>query len=111
METALLEWFSRTARPLPWRATRDPYAVLVSEVMAQQTQVDRVVPRWERWLERWPTVEALAAATPAEVIVAWQGLGYNRRAVSLYRAACTVAERGWPEDLTDLPGIGPYTAA
>ena len=72
---------------------RDPYAILVSEVMLQQTQVDRVIPRWRRWLERWPTVEALAAATPAEVIVEWQGLGYNRRAVSLHRAARVVAEQ------------------
>ena len=81
-------------RDLPWRRTRDPYAILVSEVMLQQTQVDRVVPRYERWLERWPTVEALAAATTAEVILEWQGLGYNRRAVSLHRAARAVAERG-----------------
>lgn len=110
MEIALLEWFGRTARPLPWRETRDPYAVLVSEVMAQQTQVDRVVPRWERWLERWPTVEALAAATPAEVILEWQGLGYNRRAINLHRAAQQVAAQGWPDDLTELPGVGRYTA-
>jgi A/G-specific adenine glycosylase len=107
----LLEWFGAKGRDLPWRGTRDPYAILVSEVMLQQTQVDRVVPRWERWLERWPTVEALAAATPAEVIVEWQGLGYNRRAVSLHRAARAVADGGWPDDLTELPGVGPYTAA
>jgi A/G-specific adenine glycosylase len=107
----LLAWYRRYGRELPWRSTRDPYAILVSEVMLQQTQVERVIPHFQRWLERWPTVEALAGASPAEVIVAWQGLGYNRRAVSLHRAACTVAERGWPEDLTDLPGIGPYTAA
>jgi A/G-specific adenine glycosylase len=110
VETALLEWFGRTARPLPWRETRDPYAILVSEVMAQQTQVDRVVPRWKRWLERWPTVEALAAAAPADVIREWQGLGYNRRALSLHRAAQQVAEHGWPDDLTELPGVGRYTA-
>jgi A/G-specific adenine glycosylase len=84
---------------------------LVSEVMLQQTRVDRVASRWRRWLERWPTVEALAAASPAEAIVEWQGLGYNRRAVSLHRAACAVAARGWPDDLTELPGVGPYTAA
>jgi A/G-specific adenine glycosylase len=107
---ALLRWFEREARPLPWRATRDPYAILVSEVMAQQTQVERVVPRWERWLERWPTVAALAAATPAEVITEWQGLGYNRRALSLHRAAQQVAANGWPDDLTELPGVGRYTA-
>jgi A/G-specific adenine glycosylase len=78
--------------------------------MLQQTQVERVVPRWHAWLERWPTVEALASAPVAEVIVAWQGLGYNRRAVNLHRAAQAVAEHGWPEDLTELPGVGPYTA-
>ena len=89
---------------------RDPYAILVSEVMAQQTQVDRVVPRWERWLERWPTVDALATASPADVIREWQGLGYNRRALNLHRAAQHVAARGWPDDLTELPGVGRYTA-
>ena len=106
----MLDWFARNARELPWRATRDPYAILVSEVMAQQTQVDRVAPRWQRWLERWPTVEALAAASPAEVITEWQGLGYNRRAVNLHRAAQQVAAQGWPDDLTELPGVGRYTA-
>jgi A/G-specific adenine glycosylase len=79
--------------------------------MLQQTQVERVVPRWRRWLERWPTVASLAAATPADVIVEWQGLGYNRRAINLYRAAVVVAASGWPDDLTELPGVGPYTAA
>ncbi|MFL5911649.1 MAG: A/G-specific adenine glycosylase [Gaiellaceae bacterium] len=78
--------------------------------MAQQTQVDRVVPRWQRWLERWPTVDALAAASPADVIREWQGLGYNRRALSLHRAAQHVAAHGWPDDLTELPGVGRYTA-
>jgi A/G-specific adenine glycosylase len=107
----LLAWYEASARDLPWRRTTDPYAILVSEVMLQQTQVDRVIPRWVRWLERWPTAVALAAASTAEVIVEWQGLGYNRRAVSLQRAARVVAERGWPDDLTELPGVGPYTAA
>jgi A/G-specific adenine glycosylase len=111
MRDLLLAWYAATARDLPWRRTNDPYAILVSEVMLQQTQVDRVVPRYERWLERWPTVEALAAATTAEVILEWQGLGYNRRAVNLHRAARAVAERRWPDDLTELPGVGPYTAA
>ena len=78
--------------------------------MAQQTQVERVVPRWERWLGRWPTVEALAAAPAADVIREWQGLGYNRRALALHRAAQQVAAHGWPEDLTELPGVGRYTA-
>ena len=111
MRAALLQWYSQTARALPWRETTDPYAILVSEVMLQQTQVDRVIPRWRTWLARWPTVESLAAASPAEVIVAWQGLGYNRRAVSLHRTAQHVAAHGWPDDLTELPGVGPYTAA
>jgi A/G-specific adenine glycosylase len=79
--------------------------------MLQQTQVERVVPRWQAWLERWPTVASLAAASTADVIVAWQGLGYNRRAVRLHRAARHVAAHGWPDDLTELPGVGPYTAA
>jgi A/G-specific adenine glycosylase len=79
--------------------------------MLQQTQVERVIPRWHAWLAKWPTAEALAAASPAEVIVEWQGLGYNRRAVNLHRAAQHVAAHGWPDDLTELPGVGPYTAA
>jgi A/G-specific adenine glycosylase len=111
MKSARLSWFAEFGRDLPWRQTRDPYAILVSEVMLQQTQVERVVPRYLRFLERWPTVTALAAAPTAEVIVEWQGLGYNRRAVNLHRAARIVAESGWPDDLTDLPGVGPYTAA
>jgi len=111
MQALLLAWYAENRRPLPWRETTDPYAILVSEVMLQQTQVERVIPRYLRWLDRWPTVEALAAASPAEVIVEWQGLGYNRRAVNLHRAARVVAERGWPERLTELPGVGPYTAA
>ena len=111
MRELLLAWYGRHGRDLPWRRTRDPYAILVSEVMLQQTQVDRVLPRYLRWLERWPTAAALASASTAEVIVEWQGLGYNRRAVSLHRAARFVVERGWPDDLTELPGVGPYTAA
>jgi A/G-specific adenine glycosylase len=110
MEELLLAWYSRNGRDLPWRRTRDPYAILVSEIMSQQTQVERVEPRWQRWLERWPTVEALAAAPAAEVIREWQGLGYNRRALALHRAAQQVAAHGWPDDLTELPGVGRYTA-
>ena len=105
-----MAWFRENGRDLPWRGTTDPYAVLVSEVMLQQTQVERVVPRWERWLERWPTAHALAAAPAAEVIREWQGLGYNRRALALHRAAQHVAAHGWPDDLTKLPGVGRYTA-
>jgi A/G-specific adenine glycosylase len=111
VEELLLAWFQAFGRDLPWRRTRDPYAILVSEVMLQQTQVERVIPRYLAWLERWPTVEALAGAAVADVIRAWQGLGYNRRGVNLYRAAQHVAAQGWPDDLTKLPGVGPYTAA
>lgn len=110
MEEALLAWFAERGRDLPWRTTRDPYAILVSEVMLQQTQVDRVVPRYVDWLERWPTADALAAAPRSDVIRAWQGLGYNRRAVALHEAARAIVSHGWPGDLTDLPGVGRYTA-
>src|SRR5947199_8908006 len=111
MDALLAAWFRDHGADLPWRWTRDPYAVLVSEVMLQQTQVERVVPRYLAWLERWPTVESLAAASPADVIRAWQGLGYNRRGLNLHRAAQEVARNGWPDELTRLPGVGPYTAA
>ena len=108
---ALLVWYAHVRRSLPWRETRDPYALLVSEVMLQQTQVERVVPRYRDWLERWPTANDLAGAAPGDVVRAWQGLGYNRRALCLHRAAQIVARDGWPADLTELPGVGPYTAA
>ena len=111
MEQLLLAWYRSTKRDLPWRGATDPYAILVSEVMLQQTQVERVVPRYLEWLERWPTAQALAAAPAGDVIRAWQGLGYNRRALALHRAASVVAADGWPQDLMRLPGVGPYTAA
>lgn len=102
-------------RDLPWRRTRDPYAVWVSEVMLQQTQVARVDGRWQRWLRRFPTVETLAVADVADVLEEWQGMGYNRRALSLRKAAGQIAGGvGFPRDvrdLTRLPGIGPATAA
>jgi A/G-specific adenine glycosylase len=114
-QDAVLTWYRNGERELPWRKTHDPYAILVSEVMLQQTQVARVEPRWREWMERWPTVESLARASPAEVIAAWSGLGYNRRAVSLHRCAQAVVELGGfpsePAELEKLPGIGPYTAA
>ena len=110
MEELLLAWFGESGRDLPWRATDDPYAILVSEIMLQQTQVERVVSRYLAWLERWPTAGALAAAPLADVLREWQGLGYNRRALNLHRAARRIAAGGWPADLTELPGVGRYTA-
>jgi A/G-specific adenine glycosylase len=107
----LLRWYERERRDLPWRRTRDPYAILVSEVMLQQTQVARVVPRYEAWLARWPTVDLLASAPLEDVLREWVGLGYNRRAARLWEAARVVARDGWPARLEDLPGVGPYTAA
>jgi len=115
MHEAVIAWYRENGSDLPWRRTRDPYAILVSEVMLQQTQVARVAPRYLAWLERWPTVEALAAASPAEVITEWAGMGYNRRAVMLHRCAKAVTEMGGfprePAELQRLPGVGPYTAA
>jgi A/G-specific adenine glycosylase len=115
-QDALLAWGDRSLRDLPWRATRDPWAVLVSEVMAQQTGVDRVVGYYHRFLDRFPTPAACAAAPAGEVVRLWAGLGYNRRAVNLHRCAAAVVERHGgvlPADLPALlalPGIGPYTA-
>jgi len=111
LRAAVLGWYARSRRDLPWRRTTDPYAVLVSEVMLQQTQVARVVPRYVEWLARWPDVSLLAAASRTEVLAAWVGLGYNRRAIALHEAARVVASDGWPADLRSLPGVGPYTAA
>lgn len=102
-------------RDLPWRRTRDPYAIWISEVMLQQTQVSRVEGRWERWLDRFPTYDALAQANSADVLQEWQGMGYNRRALALLRAAQAISQLGaFPRDqsgLVALPGIGPATAA
>ena len=103
-------------RDLPWRRTRDPYEIWISEVMLQQTQTTRVDGRWQRWLQRFPTVSALAAAEPAEVLEEWQGMGYNRRALALLRAAQAIVEGGGAlpsgaRALEALPGIGPATAA
>jgi A/G-specific DNA glycosylase len=113
---AILAWYDDRGRTLPFRGTTDPYGVLVSEAMAQQTQAARAGEAWLRFMERFPTVSALAAATPAEVLREWQGLGYNRRALNLWRAARQiVGEHGGrvPADLRSLqalPGVGPYTA-
>lgn len=112
--SALLDWYDTNRRPLPWRETRDPYPILVSEMMLQQTQVSRVVPRFESFMRRFPSVDELAAATPDDVLGEWVGLGYNSRALRLRLAAVEIADSGWPTtsaDLCALPGIGPYTAA
>jgi A/G-specific adenine glycosylase len=114
LHTRVLEWFGRHGRDLPWRRTRDPYRVLVAEVLTQQTQAGRAAEAFPRFLARFPDPPALASATPAEVLRAWQGLGYNRRALALRACARAVVERGgWPatvQELAALPGIGPYTA-
>lgn len=113
LRRAVLGWYAVARRDFPWRGTRDPYAVLVSEVMLQQTQASRVGPRFTRFMARFPTAHDLAAAAPADVLAEWSGLGYNRRALGLQRAAAHVAAHGWPLNvagLQHLPGIGPYTA-
>jgi A/G-specific adenine glycosylase len=112
----LLAWYAAGHRELPWRHTRDPYCIMVSEIMLQQTQAERVIPKYHAFLERFPTLQALADAPASEVLRAWSGLGYNRRALNLQRACrVVVAEYGGAmprtvEELARLPGIGPYTA-
>ncbi len=118
MHKTLLEWYERHGRTaLPWRKVRDPYYTLVSEFMLQQTQVDRVVPKFEAFVMRFPDIPALARASSGEVLREWQGLGYNLRALRLHETARVVVERfegAMPSEshlLRQLPGIGPYTAA
>lgn len=109
----LLAWYDAAHRDFPWRGLTDPYAVLVSEVMLQQTQASRIAARFPPFMDRFPTAASLATASSADVLAAWSGIGYNRRAVSLQRAVAAVTEHGWPRDvagLQRLPGIGPYTA-
>ncbi|MDX1447692.1 MAG: A/G-specific adenine glycosylase [Acidimicrobiia bacterium] len=108
---ALLDWYDENGRDLPWRRTRDRWQILIAEVMLQQTQVSRVVPVFERFVARYPNPQAFAVASPEEVIEAWEGLGYLRRARRLQAAAKQIADRGWPADLRELPGVGRYTAA
>src|SRR5437764_82176 len=102
---ALLEWFAGHGRDLPWRHTRDPYKIMVSEIMLQQTQVDRVIPKYHAFLELFPSLSALAAAPTAEVIRAWTGLGYNRRAVNMQRAARAVLETHGGEFPRDMAAL------
>ncbi len=111
---ALLAWYDRVHRKLPWRMTNDPYAIWVSEIMLQQTQVATVLPYYQRWMERFPTIESLAEANLDEVFQYWQGLGYYRRARHLHEGAQHVAELGWPTSYAEwlsIPGVGAYTAA
>lgn len=116
IQQQLLNWFAETGRDLPWRKTRDPYHILVSEMMLQQTQVDRVRPKYEAFLAAFPTLADLAMAPTADVIKAWAGLGYNRRAVNLQRIARAITDGyggTFPQEVAELqklPGIGPYTA-
>lgn len=116
LEKEIINWFKRNKRDLPWRKT-DPWGVMVSEFMLQQTPVNRVVPKWHEWMSRWPTPVALAAASPAEVITAWGRLGYPRRALRLYESAKIIVRDHDGEvprtevELRALPGIGEYTAA
>jgi A/G-specific adenine glycosylase len=114
--SALPAWYRRVRRPLPWRETRDPYAIWISEAMLQQTRVQTVEPYWRRFLARFPTVRALAAASESEVLALWSGLGYYRRARALREGARAIVQRHggrFPREraeLLELPGIGPYTA-
>jgi A/G-specific adenine glycosylase len=116
LRPALLAWFDRVRRDLPWRSTRDPYAIWVSEIMLQQTRAAFVAPYWRRFLDRFPDPAALAAAAEDDVLAAWSGLGYYRRARDLHAAARVVADRHGgrvpddPERLRELPGVGRYTA-
>ena len=117
LHDAVAAWYARNARVLPWRGIADPYAILVSEVMLQQTQVERVIPKYHAFLEAFPTFRALADAQPADAIRLWAGMGYNGRAVRLHKLARVVVEHHGGElphtvaELRKLPGIGPYTAA
>lgn len=113
----VMEYYMQSRRDLPWRRTKNPYHILVSEIMLQQTQVDRVLPKYQEFLRRFPTVRALANASTADVLKMWQGLGYNRRALALKKAAEKIITDfngivpRTLEHLVQLPGIGPYTAA
>jgi A/G-specific adenine glycosylase len=113
----ILGWYKVHKRDLPWRKSRDPYSILISEVMSQQTQIPRVIPKFNNWMERFPTVQVLAKASTADILRAWSGLGYNRRALYLQKAAQVIVQQyngifpQTQEELKKLPGIGEYTSA
>ncbi len=117
IQQTILVWYKQSGRQLPWRQTTDQYKILVSEMMLQQTQVDRVIPKYYVFLEKFPTVSSLADAQTADVLKMWSGLGYNRRALYLQKCAQTIKEKhngkfpGTTEELLTLPGLGKYTAA
>ncbi len=117
IQQTILDWYKQSGRQLPWRQTTDPYKILVSEMMLQQTQVDRVIPKYDAFLKQFPTVEVLASASTADVLKMWSGLGYNRRALYLQKCAQTIKEKyngEFPritQELLALPGLGKYTAA
>jgi len=112
----VFDHYAKSGRSFPWRENHDPYAILVSEIMLQQTQTDRVVPKYEAFLKAFPTIQDLAAASMSDVLLLWQGLGYNRRGIALQRAAQAMVEHHegkvpqQEDELVSLPGIGPYTA-
>ncbi|MFN7729536.1 MAG: A/G-specific adenine glycosylase [Bdellovibrio sp.] len=113
MSDALTSWYQENRRPLPWRASQDPYRIWISEIMLQQTTVQAVIPYYERFLKSFPSVQALAAASLEEVLEHWSGLGYYSRARNLHKAAQLFAEKGFPKtaaELTEFPGLGPYTS-
>ncbi len=113
----ILSFYEKRGRDLPWRKTTDPYKILISEIMLQQTQVDRVIPYYQRWLKKWPTVQKLANASRTAVLKAWMGLGYNNRGINIHKAAQKIMEDykgdvlAAVKDYKNVPGIGPYTSA
>ncbi len=113
-QASILAWYKVNKRSLPWRSTSDPYRIMVSEIMLQQTQVDRVLPKYLQFIKAYPSIEDLAKAPPAKLIALWSGLGYNRRIINLQRAAQHIVTReSFPDQLEELlllPGIGPYTS-
>lgn len=117
LQEEILTWYAQHQRDLPWRETRNPYNILISEIMSQQTQIGRVVPKYKTWMERFPTIQSLASAPTGDVLNYWSGLGYNRRAINLQRAAKVIVEEYegiFPKSvdaLKKLPGIGEYTAS